>query len=654
MAAAKEIKMNDKPTYEELTAIVQANEKLAGELQQIFDLSPDMIGSANLEGYFEKINDSFEKILGYTPEEFCSKPFLHFVHEDDLERTKSALLSASAGKKLIEIENRYRCKNGEIRWIDWKVWDTGNGEKYIAVGRDITDRKQMRQSLQASEHRYETVTKAAQDFIFIKNDKRQYTFVNPAMAKLFGLNEAEIIGKTPEQLFNPEFAEVVKEVDDKTFNGEEVNEIRTLKMGANEYVFHTVQVPLERQNGKVTVISGIVRDITEVTRVQKQKEELEAQRLQIQKLEAIGTLAGGIAHDFNNMLGVIIGNTSLARDKLDKMDPLYEILTGIQTGALQAQGLTQQLLTFARGGEPVKQSTDLNQLIKETARFVTSGSGSTCVFELARDLWPADIDPGQINQAIGNLVLNACQAMPESGTIKIRTANIRIVANAGLPLPDGRFIKIEIEDKGVGILEKHLSKIFDPYFTTKQQGSGLGLASTFSIIKRHGGHINARSKVNEGTVMTLFLPACDETSQNTCNENTAHQGTGKVLVMDDHEQILKISTTILEQMGYETMAVKDGTEAIEQYRQAHRSGEPFDLVILDLTVPGGLGGARVIPELLKIDPAVKAIVSSGYSNDPILANYKDYGFSGVLPKPFTTGQVAAVLNKVFNRGSGSE
>ncbi|MEW6078487.1 MAG: PAS domain S-box protein [Thermodesulfobacteriota bacterium] len=760
--------MPERPVYEEIESIVRKHDRLKKSLQRIFDTSPDLIGFADLQGYFKQINGSFEKILGYSPEEFCSKPFLHFVHEDDREKTAEALASASTGAKLIEIENRYRCKNGECKWIDWKVWDTEAGGQYIAVGRDITDRKQLeellrnrteilntildnipamivvidqhrapqfinrcfqntlccqpdmargvdiwaelypdpeefqraidfidsssgdweefttraldgrmldllcasislrdgtkigigidltekkrlKKALTASEQRYAAIAAAAQDCIFIKNENRQYAFLNPAAIKLFGRKQEALLGKTPEQLYGPRYAAVINAVDDRTFQGETVNEIRPLSIDGREHILHTIQFPLERKDGKVISISGIVRDITDNVRQRERKEEIEAQQLQIQKLESLGTLAGGIAHDFNNMLGVILGNASYGQSLLTKEDPLVDILSSIQTGASQARLLTQQLLTFARGGAPIKQSTDLNRLIEESARFVTRGSKCGCAFELSTDLWPGDVDPGQVNQAIGNLVINACQAMPEGGTVTITTANAIIKDDTALPLSPGRYVKIVVEDQGMGIAPEDLPRIFDPYFSTKEKGTGLGLATTFSIIKRHGGHITVRSALQNGTAFTLFLAACSEKHAQTEEKQTKHQGRGKVLVMDDHNQILIMAGIMLGEMGYEAFSATDGLQAVEMVRQGLQSGAPYDLIILDLTVPGGMGGAEAMREILKIDPGIKAIVSSGYSNDPVMADYKAHGFQGILPKPYTRDQLAGVLNSVFGR-----
>ncbi|MDM8539290.1 ATP-binding protein, partial [Desulfobacterales bacterium HSG17] len=267
-------------------------------------------------------------------------------------------------------------------------------------------------------------------------------------------------------------------------------------------------------------------------------------------------------------------------------------------------------------------------------------------------LWTVEVDPGQINQVISNLVINANQAMPNGGIIKIQTKNIYIDSKDNLPLSTGRFITITIEDQGVGIIDKHISNIFDPFFSTKQQGSGLGLSTTYSIIKKHGGHITVYSELETGTVFHVYLPASWKDIEKTEEmKYVEHQGSGKVLIMDDQALILDIAGELLNQMGYKTAYATDGKQAIEMYRHAYQSQNPFDLVILDLTVPGGMGGVKAITGLLKIDPDVKAIVSSGYSNDPIMANSHDYGFCGVIPKPYTMDQLAEVLNSVFGEKS---
>lgn len=365
-------------------------------------------------------------------------------------------------------------------------------------------------------------------------------------------------------------------------------------------------------------------------------------------MEAIGTLAGGIAHDFNNMLGIITGNISYVLSRLNKDDELYEVLTDIQESSKQAQGLTNQLLTFSKGGAPVKKVADINKIIRDAAIFSIRGAASKCIFNLSEDLWPVEVDEGQINQVVNNLVINANQAMPNGGAIAICTENVTIESESGIPLPSGRYVKIVIEDQGIGIPEKHLLNIFEPYFTTKQKGSGLGLTTTYSIIKKHEGYITVYSEIEKGTVFNIYLPtSLNDFKEPKDQKEAKHKGQGKILVMDDQEPILKMVGRMLKSMGYKTAFSADGSQAIKMYKKAQTTEDAFDAVILDLTVPGGMGGLKTIIELLKIDSNVKAIASSGYSNDPIMSNYEDYGFCGIVPKPYTKSQLAEILNNIF-------
>lgn len=396
-------------------------------------------------------------------------------------------------------------------------------------------------------------------------------------------------------------------------------------------------------------IVSLYNDVSERKYAEIQNEKLKTQLAQSQKMEAIGTLAGGIAHDFNNMLGVITGNISYALSSLTKDNELYEVLADVQESSKQAQSLTNQLLTFSKGGAPIKKPSNINKIIRDAAIFSIRGAQSKCDFKLSENLWPSEVDEGQINQVINNLVINANQAMPNGGAIVISTENVGIETESGIPLPAGKYIKIGIEDQGVGISKNHLSNIFEPYFTTKQKGSGLGLATTYSIVKRHDGHITVYSEIEKGTVFNIYLPASlNDYRESKDQKETIHKGQGKILVMDDQEPILKMLGRMLHRMGYETVFATDGSQAVEIYNNAQTSEKSIDAVILDLTVPGGMGGLKTIIELLKIDPHVKAVVSSGYSNDPIMSNYEDYGFCGIVPKPYTKAQLAEVLNKVFD------
>lgn len=422
-----------------------------------------------------------------------------------------------------------------------------------------------------------------------------------------------------------------------------------LKSGGGSTLWGRMNIEADRdETGAVTQWRIVLVDITQRKAAEEDRKNLEDRLIQTQKMDAISTLAGGIAHDFNNMLSVISGNISMALSRLDKDHELYELLSDVQEGAKQAQHLTHQLLTFASGGEPIKRVADVNQLLRETAGFVTRGTKTRCDFSLADDLSSVEVDAGQFHQAVGNIFINAVQAMPEGGIIQIKTENADIDSGEPIPLPRGDYIRIGITDQGTGIPPENMSKIFNPFFTTRQQGSGLGLATVFSIIKRHHGYISVESRPEEGATFNIYLPATAERiPQPEYKKEIPHHGHGRVLVMDDQLPVLKMVNKMLDRMGYETVFAMDGKQAIEMFRDAYLSRNPYDLVILDLTVPGGVGGAEAITELVMIDPDVKAVVSSGYSTDPVMANYQQYGFCDVIPKPYTKTQMAELLSRVL-------
>ncbi|HEJ83179.1 MAG TPA: response regulator, partial [Desulfobacteraceae bacterium] len=359
--------------------------------------------------------------------------------------------------------------------------------------------------------------------------------------------------------------------------------------------------------------------------------------------------AGGIAHDFNNILTTIMGNIALAKDRAAPGDEIFDLLHEAEMGAIRAQTLTRQLLTFAKGGVPVKETASIEDVLRESATFVLRGSKSRCEFSIQEDLWPAEVDTGQISQVIHNVVINADQAMPEGGIIRVAAENCMVRDGQGLPIRPGRYIRISIADQGMGIAERHLSRIFDPYFTTKQKGSGLGLATTFSIIKKHDGHVTVESRLGEGATFHIYLPASEKAPQEKV-ESGVIQGSGRILVMDDEALLRKMLGQVLSKLGYESEFAGDGAEAVRMFKEARESGKPFDAVILDLTVPGGMGGKEAIRRLQEIDPGIRAIVSSGYSDDPVLANFREYGFKGMIPKPFDLRSLGKVLHEVVLGG----
>jgi nitrogen-specific signal transduction histidine kinase/ActR/RegA family two-component response regulator len=386
------------------------------------------------------------------------------------------------------------------------------------------------------------------------------------------------------------------------------------------------------------------RDITE-------RKKIEEEHIKNEKLESLGLLAGGIAHDFNNILTAIMGNISLARASVDTQSLISRLLIEAEKASVRAKDLANQLLTFAKGGAPNKKSDTIFDILMESSEFVLRGSNVRANYIISNDLWPVEIDEGQISQVIQNLVINAQQAMPEGGTIEIRAKNVKITPEEEREpfLKAGDYIKIQIRDNGMGIPPAYIQKVFDPYFTTKNKGSGLGLSISYSIIKRHEGYITVVSELGKGTTFSIFLPAwSDQVLSMKENKKSLVFGKGRVLIMDDEEPVRNIGEEILKHLGFEVVSATDGAEILELYRKEKLSGRPFDLVILDLTIPGGMGGKETMQKLIEMDPDVKGVVSSGYSDNLVMSEFQKYGFRGIVPKPYKIEEfsqaVAAAMN----------
>jgi signal transduction histidine kinase/CheY-like chemotaxis protein len=386
------------------------------------------------------------------------------------------------------------------------------------------------------------------------------------------------------------------------------------------------------------VILGTVVVFRDITDRQKMEQEL----LRAQKLESLNVLAGGIAHDFTNILTAIVNYTTLAK-MYSTQDTVKEKLTKIENASFQAKELMQYLLTFSKKGEPSKKTVSAAEMIRDAATFALRGSNVKCQFHISEGLWPVDVDEGQISQVINNIIINADHSMPEGGIIQIRAENVGVEESV-LPLKKGNYVKISVEDEGIGIPEKHLHDIFDPYFTTKQKGSGLGLSASYSIIKNHDGHITVESELGAGTTVDIYLPASEYEIE---KEKAVLTGEGRVLLMDDEELIREAAGEVLQHLGYTVVTAGDGDKAVEIYTEALAKGEPFDVVILDLTIPGGMGGKKTLSRLKEIDPHVKAVICTGYADDPVAVGFKDYGFCGAVTKPYTVEQLSTVLHTVL-------
>jgi signal transduction histidine kinase len=379
-----------------------------------------------------------------------------------------------------------------------------------------------------------------------------------------------------------------------------------------------------------------------------ERQRMEDELLKARKIKSVGVLAAGIAHDFNNLLTGILGYVSLAKVVAQTDAKMVAYLTEAEQACQRATALTQQLLTFAKGGAPVRHTVSLVELLTECVSFVLRGANVRGDIQIAADLWPVDVDAGQINQVIHNVVLNAMQAMPGGGTVQVRAENVMLAAGVPFPLPEGQYVKITVQDSGCGISKEVLANIFDPYFTTKPEGSGLGLTTAYAIVLKHEGYITIASEVGVGTTVVIYLPA----SQKAVVSAQPHSpillsGSGKILAMDDEEMIRNVLRQLLESLGYTVECVQDGTEAVAVYQRAQAAGQPFDVVILDYTIPGGMGGLETLAHLRAIDPQVTALISSGYANNPVMADWAYYGFSGVVAKPYIIAQLQEALHHVL-------
>jgi len=377
---------------------------------------------------------------------------------------------------------------------------------------------------------------------------------------------------------------------------------------------------------------------------------LEEEMLKIRKLESVGVLAGGIAHDFNNLLTGITTNLFMARMSVVGNNEASSLISEAEKAAFKATTLTKQLLSFARGGPSIKEITSIKQLVQDTVGFCLSGSNVDYRLELPDDLYDVEIDKGQIDQVLNNLIMNAAQSMPEGGTVTISAENTEFTGAIGsksFPLQPGKYIKVSVRDEGTGIPHEYLERIFDPYFSTRDEGSGLGLSTSYSIVKRHGGHVYVESTDGKGSTFTFLLPVPAGDGSQKKKNDIMEKGSGKVLIMDDDVIVRTVVETLLKKTGYSPICVTNGDQALKQYRDALSGGEPFMVTIMDLTIPGGMGGKETIKRLREIDKNARVIVFSGYSNDPIFSNYKEYGFDGVLSKPFSIEEFMRTISTVL-------
>ena len=636
-------------TYEDITERKEAEDTLVKserKYRMVLETNPDPMIVYDKEGKVIYLNPAFTSVFGWSLEERIGKKLDDFVPDESWPETRMMINMVIAGENFSGIETIRLTREGKVIPVSISGSCYRNNEGNIEISvinlRDITERKLAEEELLKSEEKFRTIFDRASDGILIADPvTKKFLQGNTAICSMTGYTKEEIECLTVYDIHPPEDVSHVLDEFEKLLKKEKALAENLPVLRKDGSIIYADIGSAHITIGGIHYLVGIFRDITERKRTE---EEL----LKADKLESVGILAGGIAHDFNNILTSISGNISMAKMLVKPGHKISYLLSAAETSSIRAQGLTRQLLTFAKGGTPIKEIASIQKLIRESSFFVLQGSKSRCELQIAEDLWPVETDTGQISQVISNMVINANQAMPEGGTIHITAENMMPENITEIPVEPGRYIRISIKDQGVGIAEKHLPKIFDPYFTTKQAGSGLGLATSYSIIKKHNGYISVDSIPGAGTTFAIYLPASDKEIPER-EESDLLTGEGKLLVMDDDRILREMMREMLEMLGYDAQFAKDGAEAIEMYRKAKESGKPYDAVILDLTIPGGMGGQEVIKILLEMDPEVKAVVFSGYSDGEVMLNYREYGFKGMMPKPFDAYALGKVLNDVLKQ-----
>lgn len=624
--------------------------------------------TGDIEGRYLQVNPAMIKIFGYeSVNEFMQSPIINLYQVPDDRRKFIDKIKESGSVKNEELALRKRDgtpiqvsvtataqfeRNGEIKWID-------------GVTEDITERKQAEEKLKNSELRLQSVIQSSPIPTFVIGKDHKVIYWNKALEELSGIKTEDVIGTThywrafyskerpvmADLMVDQALEEIPQWYFEKYMKSRLLDEAYEAtdffpELGdSGKWLRFTAAVIRDFRGNLV----GAIETLEDITERKRTEEEL----IRVKKLESLGTFASGIAHDFNNLLSVMLRNIFAA--KLSFADEKEELVEGLEIAekvGLQAKELAHRLITFAKGGEPVRKIGFISQFLKDTVELSLSGSNVTCEFSLPDNLWPVEMDDVQIRQVVHNLVVNAREAMPKGGAIIIRAENATVSADNGLPLKAGRYVKWFIKDHGIGIPQEDLPKIFDPYFTTKPTGTargmGLGLAICYSIIKKHDGFITVGSEPGVGSTFFVFLPACpqEDVLQKGNREKSSAKG-GKILVMDDDETVRSATGVVLNYLGYDVEYAKDGTEAVNLYIAEKGKGQPFSAVILDLNVQSGMGGRETMNELLAFDPYSKIIITCGYSNDPAVSELKNSESCMTIDVPYDIEKIKDILDILF-------
>ncbi|MEQ8330996.1 MAG: PAS domain S-box protein [Longimicrobiales bacterium] len=590
-------------------------------------------------------NDQLMAIHGVTPDSFdgTMDAWRERVHPDDLARAEEGLTIVASGQVSHGVEFRIVRPDGTVRHVQASGTPVRDRNGAIigmmGINVDVTSLKENEEVLREREAFLDAIVRHSPNGILVADDGGNYRSANAAAAHILGYSVEELESMNVAELRLADRTSAGERYEEYRSRGVESGEIHHIRPDGLRCVarYHAVRIAPDFN-------LSILADVTEQKRLER-----EVQRAH--NIESLGVLAGGIAHDFNNILTVITGNLSLLQSTLEVDADAAELLQEALDATDRTRDLARQLLTFAKGGDPVREAASAAELVRSTTIQSLRGSNTKPEFDFPPDLSPIDVDLGQIAQVIQNLVINADQAMPRGGVLRIRAENVEVEEGGGVDA--GSYVRLTVEDQGGGIPEDHLRQVFDPYFSTKDAGHGLGLAISHSIVQRHGGGITVESQVGVGTTFVLHLPVA---RQPVPEEAAAVKGAprtlgyGRALLMDDEEVIHRTVGRLLGHLGYDVEGVRDGSEAVQAFRRARQAGRPFDLVLLDLTVPGGMGGLEACARIREVDQDVRIVVSSGYADDPVLTRPEEYGFTASLAKPMRRDELLDVLRELAAPG----
>ena len=549
------------------------------------------------------------------------------------------------------VQRRLETSNRELQTalVDVQESTTALSQSNQVLQAEVLERERVEKALRHSEGFLEDVIESIQDGISVLDADLTIRHTNSIMKKWYAEN-LPLVGKKCHECYHNHHQPC-----------DPCPSLQSLRTGqtARETVRGLPGSPIEwlevysfpikdNETGKITGVVEFVRDISEHRR-------LEGQLAQAERMDSIGRLAGGIAHDFNNLLMGIRGNTALILSQLDPNHNGVKNLQKIEACVQSASELTSRLLGFARGGKYEVQVTDLNKILVENLDLFERTQKELVVrSSMEVDLWPTEVDQGQINQVFLNLFVNAWEAMPSGGELRLQTENVVLAEDFVLvhDVPAGRYVKVTVSDSGIGMDESTRARIFDPFFTTKEQGrgTGLGLASAYGIVKNHHGIITVESRSGQGATFSVYLPATDKPVMETdVPDDDVARGSETVLLVDDEDLIIEVGTRLLENLGYRVMVARDGLEAVEMY-QANQDG--IDCVILDMIMPE-VNGGKTYDLLKQFDADIKVLLASGYSIDGQADEILKRGCNGFIQKPFSVGELSQKIRQVLDDGQAA-